>query len=335
MTFETFVQSLRQPWITVKATDAPTVSTTDDGFGDVALSPTPIKVAWLCSWTDSATLIETHLRCISDNSDCCWNCPQHVSQVITVPIQDADYIIVLDDLPPGIHPNQLVAAGKKLVYIQREPAIIRSLPDLSLYHKAATLQTVGYHVATPWIHRPLQELLKMDWPVKTKSLVAICSGKASTPDQQWRLELIKALCQAHVDIDVYGRGLDAKDFNGHYKGYTTGNDKTELLKPYKFCLAVENSSEPGYFSEKVVDPLLMFTVPIYSGCPNIVDWLPNQCMFVLNRRVDIPGLVHTIQQVLKTEVTIQTQLDVTEARRRILLQYNIWPTVHSLLCRCH
>lgn len=322
-----FIIALKRPWIPLPSTEFHV----DSDVAEIPIQPTPLKVAWICSWTDGQTLMQQHLKWMSqDGVSGTWMCPSQCSLLKTVPLADADYVVVLDDLPSNPPPLE----GKKLIYIQREPSAIRTLPDLSGYHAVATLQSLGYHVATPWIQRPLPDLLKMDWPVKTGQLVAVCSGKTFTPDQQWRLEFIKALCQAGIDIDVYGRGLDAKDFNGHYKGYTSGNDKSALLLPYRFCLALENSSEPGYFTEKVVDPLLMFTIPIYWGCPNIVDFLPNHCLLALNRKQPLPVLVDTVKKVIQAEIPLETQLGVTEARRRILLDYNLWPTVHKLLCRC-
>ena len=46
-------------------------------------------------------------------------------------------------------------------------------------------------------------------------------------------------------------------------------DKQAFLKEYKFTLAIENSSQPGYVTEKLFDPFLAQSLPIYWGCPNI------------------------------------------------------------------
>jgi hypothetical protein len=39
------------------------------------------------------------------------------------------------------------------------------------------------------------------------------------------------------------------------------------LPPYKFNIAFENSSYPGYTTEKIVEPMLTHTIPIYWGNP--------------------------------------------------------------------
>ena len=45
--------------------------------------------------------------------------------------------------------------------------------------------------------------------------------------------------------------------------------KEEALCDYMFTIVIENIADNNYFTEKVVDPFLVGTVPIYWGCPNI------------------------------------------------------------------
>lgn len=47
------------------------------------------------------------------------------------------------------------------------------------------------------------------------------------------------------------------------------NNKHDFIKDYKFTIAFENSSYPGYTSEKIFDAMLVNSVPIYWGNPNI------------------------------------------------------------------
>lgn len=46
-------------------------------------------------------------------------------------------------------------------------------------------------------------------------------------------------------------------------------DKTSFIEPYKFTIAFENSSYPGYVTEKIYQPMFKQTIPIYWGSPNI------------------------------------------------------------------
>ena len=51
------------------------------------------------------------------------------------------------------------------------------------------------------------------------------------------------------------------------------DSKMEMFREFQFHIAIENTSEQHYFSEKLTDALVTQTVPIYWGCPNIGDYL--------------------------------------------------------------
>jgi hypothetical protein len=46
-------------------------------------------------------------------------------------------------------------------------------------------------------------------------------------------------------------------------------DKVAFLKEYKFTIAFENSSYPGYVTEKIYQPMFQNTIPIYWGSQKI------------------------------------------------------------------
>lgn len=60
-------------------------------------------------------------------------------------------------------------------------------------------------------------------------------------------------------IDCFGKGI--RELTGKY----------EAIAPYMFSVAMENAASDYYFTEKLVDCLLLETVPIYFGCPSIED----------------------------------------------------------------
>lgn len=62
-----------------------------------------------------------------------------------------------------------------------------------------------------------------------------------------------------------------------YRGAPASDQKLETLKNYKFSLAVENCSFPGYVTEKIYDCLLAGVIPVYLGAPDICDFVPADC----------------------------------------------------------
>ncbi len=65
------------------------------------------------------------------------------------------------------------------------------------------------------------------------------------------------------------------DSAGRYRNNMPGKqnvvDKYEFQKKYRFSLVPENSSFPGYTTEKIVDAFAAGTIPIYWGDPRIAE----------------------------------------------------------------
>lgn len=58
--------------------------------------------------------------------------------------------------------------------------------------------------------------------------------------------------------------------------------KFPLFKDSMFHIAIENTRENNYFSEKVIDCFMTKTVPIYWGCPNIGDIFDKKGIITFN-----------------------------------------------------
>lgn len=90
------------------------------------------------------------------------------------------------------------------------------------------------------------------------SLSVIVSTKARTPWQVARLRLVDYLAQHLDSLAVYGVGSSPVD------------DKATVLSQHRYHLAVENSQHPGYWTEKLADPILMGCAVFYGGHPDVV-----------------------------------------------------------------
>jgi hypothetical protein len=79
-----------------------------------------------------------------------------------------------------------------------------------------------------------------------------------------RNEFFRKLCQ-YKKVDSGGRALN----NLGQRVPPGPAAKQEFLKPYKFNIAFENASRPGYTTEKIVEAMLARCLPIYWGNPRI------------------------------------------------------------------
>lgn len=47
------------------------------------------------------------------------------------------------------------------------------------------------------------------------------------------------------------------------------DDKMDFIKDYKFVISFENSSSPGYTTEKLIEPMFANSIPVYWGNPEV------------------------------------------------------------------
>ena len=60
-------------------------------------------------------------------------------------------------------------------------------------------------------------------------------------------------------------------------------DKLDFIKNYKFTIAIENSVVPGYTTEKIIEPMIVNSIPIYYGDPYVdKDFNMYSCIHIRN-----------------------------------------------------
>jgi hypothetical protein len=71
------------------------------------------------------------------------------------------------------------------------------------------------------------------------------------------------------------------------------------VSSYKYSFAIENFHNEYYWSEKIADCFLAWTMPIYYGCEYINNFFPLEAMI----RIDIndPDVVEIIKESIATE----------------------------------
>jgi len=93
------------------------------------------------------------------------------------------------------------------------------------------------------------------------------------------------------------------DSGGKYKNNVGGPvaDKLAFCRDYKFNIAFENSSFPGYTTEKIMEAYVAQTVPIYYGNPHVeADFIPSSMVRVANE-ADIERAVEEIIRLDKDD----------------------------------
>ena len=78
-------------------------------------------------------------------------------------------------------------------------------------------------------------------------------------------------------------------------------DKMSFIKNYKFNIAFENSSYPGYTTEKVMEPLAAWCVPIYWGNCRVGEDFNIDAMVVVRNHDDVDRAIDEIVRLDKDD----------------------------------
>lgn len=260
----------------------------------------------------------------------------------------ADYHVAFNRLDPTLD-------RKRLLLFSAEPPVSSLYEDWSGVECLSTFPIERYHKPQRWwIDMTYDELLNLDPLEKTAALSWITTDKGKDVGQVgwWsrrlfrrlgvseqrrhsypllnrggtdghvlRMRFLDDLLESESDLlDLYGRG----DFEGpHYLGEV--EDKWDGLADYRYSLAIENYSGPNYFSEKLTDALLAWCMPIYWGCTNLAEFLPEDSFVWLDIKDE--NAPERVREVVNSDLRERNLDAIAEARRRLLDEYQIWPTV--------
>ncbi len=103
---------------------------------------------------------------------------------------------------------------------------------------------------------------------KTRRMSLIASHWRKLEGHRLRHRLADWIKETGQDVDLLGLA------------YKPLENKAEGLAPYRFSLVIENSREPGYFTEKLLDALFCDAVPIYWGAPDIGQYFDTRGMVI-------------------------------------------------------
>ena len=155
-------------------------------------------------------------------------------------------------------------------------------------------------------------------PQKTKLMSVITSNKSFTEGHRKRLQFVQTLKEHFKDdIDVYGRGI--RDFS----------DKWDVIAPYKYHIALENSTCMDGISEKLYDVFIGETFPIYYGCPNVLDYFSQDALAIID--IDQPEqAIKIIEQIIATQTYEKSQNSIAIAKDLVLNRYNSFAVIAEI-----
>ena len=157
-------------------------------------------------------------------------------------------------------------------------------------------------------------------PVNRNTLSVISSSKDILPGHQFRSNIISRIrCRSDlVNATIWG-------YNG-----IPFSDKVSALRSSPFHLSIENTVLPGYWTEKLADPLLCGTRPIYIGDPFIANKFPPLSVATISPHLDPDLIVENISKIIQYPDLYFEPHALLSAKRLILSKYNVFSRLYDI-----
>jgi len=214
-------------------------------------------------------LISPSARIITIIQEPSWSPAHQITSFLT----GSDYLVIHD---PELFENKL---GLRL-----GGQVIKS-PSYMFYHDHVDKTFFDYAFSTKKVRKLSMIVSQLNYAVGI---------------YQKRFSLLNKILASDLDIDIYGWGLSIED--PRYKGYI--DYKFTGLLPYEYSIAIENSAEKNYITEKFVDCVLCNTVPIYHGAPNISEVYDERYFRTID--LDSPTVIEDIKGIIASPAPFST-----------------------------
>ena len=245
-----------------------------------------------------------------------------------------DWLVVIDDISRGhaCLPELLSCADEHTLLVTSEPPtitrygrsfaaqfehVLTSQSEQALPHP----KRIHSHTGNLWFSgHSYNEIVDNGIPKKNATLSTVCSSKQQRHTiHKNRYDFTYWLKQKLPELDIFGHGVRFIQ------------NKYEATDTYRYHLAIENYIGSHHWTEKLADPYLSGTVPIYYGCPNIDEYFPKDSYITIdiNNR---EAAYDTIKSCITDPQDYANRLDaLKEAQRLVLNEYNLLAMLDQII----
>ena len=238
-------------------------------------------------------------------------------------VYKCDYVVVLNHARKGeqvrVHcpPDNIWAIMQEPPNEELKP-MHKGIREFSrIYTSDTNLRGNPYRhsqTALPWhINKDYDFLKGCTTPKKERNLSWITSNISVWQGHLLRMSFLKQIL-GKIDFDLFGLGFNHID------------DKWDGLAPYRYSLAVENFQNSYYWTEKIADCFLSWTMPVYYGCEKITDYFPEESMILIDIKEPIEAL-STIKEAIASNRWERNLAAIAHAREQVLNKYQLFPFI--------
>jgi hypothetical protein len=239
---------------------------------------------------------------------------------------ECDYWVVFDSVAA---PESAVVPSGNTILVQAEPEYVRSYSAgyLGQFDWIVTWRddlpatnVIRSHCMDGWWIKRTYDQLKNERIEKRALMSVVASDKASIPEHRRRFAFINRMMGHFKDrLTVFG------SIDGQYC-----SDKYAALMPYQYSIAIEATSFPDYWTEKIADCFLTETMPLYFGCPNIGDYFERES-FVSIDIDDYKTSIRTIEEAIESDAYTQNLQRIMHAKQKVLDELQVYPHLVRIL----
>tara|TARA_B110000902_G_scaffold230468_1_gene272002 strand:- start:1685 stop:2560 length:876 start_codon:yes stop_codon:yes gene_type:complete len=288
------------------------------------------NVIFICNWGNTPDELLNKYKLLTKNNSSIWENLKGVKD-----LKIADIVVFLEGIPSNIDFNLL--KNKVIFCFPREPLCNKNWEKSNLKH-GYTYDNLFHVVTNPqFINKDYDYLNNLQYNPHEKLFSAIISNKQFGDGYTLRRNLLINFSKKYPNLcDIYGAGwkdelgISYKGELGNYHKNTNSNTtKYDGLINYKYSLCIENCSIPNYFTEKITDSMLCWTIPIYYGCTNISEYFPEYSYYYVD--ITQPDCLEKIKEIIEKPITDININALKEGRESILNKYNIWNVIKDKL----
>lgn len=268
------------------------------------------------------------IRQQSPGRNCVWNGVEFTFD----PVAKCDLLIAYN--PPNKDILVKVPAGNRWLFIGESPIEqyrwhLDSYPlfdkVFGFWNQAEAPNLVHEQTALPWhVGRSYDQLMALGLEearqAKSARVSWVTSNASHKEGHKLRMAFKDHMAQQQFDFDLFGRG------------FTPIDDKFDGIAPYKYSIALENYSCNDYWTEKIADCFLSWTVPVYWGCSNILKYFPARSMIQIDPN-DPAASLRTLRNAIDNDYYGNNLDALAEARELILTKYQLFPHVCAMIAK--
>ena len=217
-------------------------------------------------------------------------------------IKSTNRTIYIQVEPEAIHPIDIPEDNNYFAILTFNDTVLRTFKNAYKYIFSFTL-------ILPEDRNP---------PIESKQylLTTLVGHKNITEAHQFRQIIYRHQMRLSMPICFY-RTKDKPDINNNPIIGPQGHEKISMFNA-QFHLAIENSRQINYFTEKLCDCLVTKTIPVYYGCPNISDFF-DITGWIIIEKIDFDELEEKIK--LLTPEYYMAHINIVEKNYEKVQQY--------------